>query len=51
MLEFFDVRREAGFGFAVLTQAVFLSREGIGSAQRLTCLVGRGVRAGDSGAA
>ena len=62
VLEFFGVEREAGFGFAVLTHAVFflpptliaavfLPREGIGSVQRLSSLVGRGVRTGNSGAA
>ncbi|MCH8205645.1 MAG: flippase-like domain-containing protein [Chloroflexi bacterium] len=59
VLEFFGVEREAGFGFAVLTHAVlflpptviaavFLPREGIGSVQRLTGLVWRGVGAGNS---
>lgn len=61
VLEFFGVDREAGFGFAVITHAVFflpptliaavfLPREGIVSAGRLRRLVGRGARVGhDSG--
>ena len=55
VLEFFGVEREAGFGAAVLTHAVFflpptliavffLPREGVGSMRRLMGLIGRGGR-------
>ena len=55
VLEFFGVEREAGFGAAVLTHAVFflpptiiaavfLPREGVGSMRRLLGLIGRGGR-------
>ena len=57
VLEFFGVEREAGFGTAVLTHAVFflpptliaavfLPREGVGSMSRLMGLIGRSERPG-----
>jgi uncharacterized membrane protein YbhN (UPF0104 family) len=57
VLDFFGVERESGFGFAVITHAVFflpptviaaifLPREGIVSVGRIRGLVARGAGAG-----
>ena len=48
VLAFFGVEREAGFGFAVITHAAFLPREGIGSAGRIRGLVMRRASDADS---